>query len=92
LTINTNGSSNYNVNFLNRYGYDAGMPKKLKEAFELGQSLFRLDDNKDNSKANKVKKSANLNYKKCYSHYPTCLYSAKTMLKLLEIHSRIFGP
>jgi hypothetical protein len=76
--------------FWHSYGYDAGMPMKLKNAFELGQSFFRLDNDDDGK--SKSKKSANLNYKKCYSHYPSCLYSAKTMLKLLEIHSRIFGP
>lgn len=31
--------------------------------------------------------SAHKNYEKCYKQYPYCPYSAKTMLKLLQLYS-----
>lgn len=30
-------------------------------------------------------------YKKCYTNYPFCPYSARTMLKLMQIDSYLFG-
>ncbi|XP_058462242.1 uncharacterized protein LOC131437109 [Malaya genurostris] len=29
--------------------------------------------------------------KNCFTHYPMCVYSAKTMMKLLDLHAKLFG-
>ena len=60
----------------NRSSIDRKMPNRLKKSFELGQNY-----NKDNA----------FDHKKCYKHYPMCMYSAKTMLKLIQFNNYLFG-
>ncbi|XP_055302774.1 uncharacterized protein LOC129568642 isoform X2 [Sitodiplosis mosellana] len=36
-------------------------------------------------------KQSEKSFERCYKHYPYCPYSARTMLKVLQIYSYIFG-
>ncbi|XP_055627051.1 uncharacterized protein LOC129769063 isoform X2 [Toxorhynchites rutilus septentrionalis] len=52
------------------------VPKKLVQSFKRGLSF------------NKFKE---VDFENCYPHYPLCIYSAKTMLKLMNLNAKLFG-
>nr|XP_029714375.1 uncharacterized protein LOC109424550 isoform X1 [Aedes albopictus] len=52
------------------------VPKKIVHSFERGLSFNRFNGT---------------DFEHCYPHYPLCIYSAKTMMKLLDLHAKIFG-
>ncbi|XP_055596461.1 uncharacterized protein LOC129746667 isoform X1 [Uranotaenia lowii] len=52
------------------------VPKRIVQSYERGLSYYQ--NNETDSK-------------KCLTHYPLCIYSAKTMMKLLDLYARVFA-
>uniref|UniRef100_A0A336M0T1 CSON009836 protein n=1 Tax=Culicoides sonorensis TaxID=179676 RepID=A0A336M0T1_CULSO len=52
------------------------VPSKISKAFHLGE---------------KYNKNHQYDFKKCYTEYPLCPYSAKTMLSILQYYTYYFG-
>ncbi|XP_055532861.1 uncharacterized protein LOC129722982 [Wyeomyia smithii] len=50
--------------------------KRIVQSFERGLHLYQFND---------------ADFKKCYPYYPLCIYSAKTMMKLLDVHAKSLG-
>ncbi|XP_001849437.2 uncharacterized protein LOC6039942 isoform X1 [Culex quinquefasciatus] len=53
------------------------VPSRIKQSFERGLSFNQFNE---------------IDYSNCFAHYPLCIYSAKTMLKLLDLHTKLFQP
>ncbi|XP_065090786.1 uncharacterized protein LOC135711751 isoform X2 [Ochlerotatus camptorhynchus] len=52
------------------------VPKKIVHSFERGLGFNKFNET---------------DFENCYPHYPLCIYSVKTMMKLLDLHTKIFG-
>ncbi|XP_058830249.1 uncharacterized protein LOC131689287 isoform X1 [Topomyia yanbarensis] len=52
------------------------VPKRIEQSFSRGLSFNKFNGTDS---------------KNCFAHYPLCFYSANTMMKLLDLHAKIFG-